>query len=83
MPIEHGRFRGSGHFADTVNGSLLALHYQSERCIFLVVIGGIALQKSKIAGLRIFVKNSTREAIADSYSPNRVTEVPCKFNVQR
>jgi hypothetical protein len=43
----------------------------------------IVLQKSKVAGLRIFVKNPKREAIADSYNLNRVTEVACEFNVRR
>jgi hypothetical protein len=43
----------------------------------------IVLQKSKVAGLRIFVKNPKREAIADLYNLNRATEVPCKFNVPR
>jgi hypothetical protein len=33
------------------------------------------LQKSKVAGLRIFRENTKREAIADSYNLIRVTEV--------
>jgi hypothetical protein len=41
------------------------------------------LQKSKVAGLRIFRENKKREAIADSYNRNRVTEVACEFNVRR
>jgi hypothetical protein len=43
----------------------------------------IVLQKSKVAGLRIFAKNPKREAIADSYNLNRVTEVAYEFNVRR
>ena len=41
------------------------------------------LQKSNVAGLRIFSKNLKREAIADSYSLSRGTEVACEFNVRR
>ena len=43
----------------------------------------ILLQKSKVADLRIFRENTKREAIADSYNLNRVTEVACEFNVRR
>jgi hypothetical protein len=43
----------------------------------------IVLQKSKVAGPRIFRENMNREATADSYSLNRVTEVACEFNVRR
>src|SRR3984893_3339226 len=45
--------------------------------------GPILLQKSKVADLRIFRENTKREAIADSYNLNRVTEVACEFNVRR
>jgi hypothetical protein len=45
--------------------------------------GPIVLQKSKVADLRIFRENMKREAIADSYNLNRVTEVACEFNVRR
>jgi hypothetical protein len=49
-----------------------------------IAFGGIVLQKSKIAGLRIFAKNQTEEAIADSYNLNRATEVAYElFNAQR
>jgi hypothetical protein len=41
------------------------------------------LQKSKVADLRIFRENTKREAIADSYNLNRVTEVASEFNVRR
>src|SRR5277367_3135033 len=41
--------------------------------------GPIVLQKSNVAGLRIFRENTKREAIADSYNLNRVTEVVCEF----
>jgi hypothetical protein len=43
----------------------------------------ILLQKSKVAGLRIFTKNPKREAIADSYNLNRATDVGDEFNVRR
>ena len=43
----------------------------------------IVLQKSKVAGGRIFRENPTREALADSYDLNRITEVACEFNVRR
>jgi len=43
----------------------------------------IVLQKSKVAGLRIFRENTERKTIADSYDLNRVTEVACEFNVRR
>jgi hypothetical protein len=43
----------------------------------------IVLQKSKVAWLRIFRENPTREAIADSYDLNRVAEVACEFDVRR
>ena len=51
----------------------------TRRCPFL----GIVLQKSKVAGLRIFAKNPKREAIADLYNLNRATEVAYEFNVGR
>ena len=43
----------------------------------------ILLQKSKVSDLRIFRETTEREAIADSYNLNRVTEVACEFNVRR
>jgi hypothetical protein len=43
----------------------------------------IVLQKSKVAGRLIFREITKREAIADSYNLNRVTEVACEFNVRR
>ena len=45
------------------------------------VHGGIVLQKSKVAGLKIFRENTKQRAIADSYDLNRVTEVACEFCV--
>ena len=39
----------------------------------------IVLQKSKVAGLKIFRENTKQRAIADSYDLNRVTEVACEF----
>ena len=41
------------------------------------------LQKSKIAGLQIYRKNTKQETIADSYNLSRVTEVACEFSVGR
>jgi hypothetical protein len=49
----------------------------------LVVIGGILLQKSKVAGRLIFRENTKREAIADSYNLTRISEVAREFNVGR
>jgi hypothetical protein len=43
----------------------------------------IVLQKSKVAGLRIFAKNPKQETIADSYDLNRTTEFTYEFNVAR
>jgi hypothetical protein len=43
----------------------------------------ILLQKSKVAGRRIFRENPKREALADSYDLNRITEVACEFNLRR
>ena len=43
----------------------------------------IVLQKSKVAGLRIFRENTKREAIADLYNLIRVTEVAYEFNTRR
>jgi hypothetical protein len=42
----------------------------------------IVLQKSKVAGRRIFRENTKRGSIADSYNLNRITEVACEFNVR-
>jgi len=42
----------------------------------------ILLQKSKVAGLKIFRENSKQRAVADSYDLNRVTEVACEFCVR-
>src|ERR1700730_16908146 len=41
------------------------------------------VQKSEVAGRRIFRETTKREAIAGSYSLTRVTEVACEFNVRR
>jgi hypothetical protein len=48
-----------------------------------VCFGSTVLQKSKVAGLRIFRENTKREAIAHSYNLNRVTAVACEFSVRR
>jgi hypothetical protein len=42
----------------------------------------ILLQKSQVAGQRIFRENPEPEAIADSYNLTRITEVACEFNVK-
>jgi hypothetical protein len=42
----------------------------------------ILLQKSKVAGLKIFRENTKQRAIADSYDLNRVTDVACEFRVR-
>jgi hypothetical protein len=44
---------------------------------------GIVLQKSKLAGPRIFRENTKRKAITDSCGLNRIAEVACEFNVRR
>jgi hypothetical protein len=44
---------------------------------------GILLQKSKVAGPRIFRENTKREAITDSYDLNQIAEVVCEFNFRR
>jgi hypothetical protein len=58
----------------------------NKGCIAAIAHGRlwqIVLQKSKVAGLRFFRENPTREAIADSYDLNRVAEVACEFDVRR
>ena len=42
----------------------------------------ILLQKSKVAGHKIFGENTKQRAIADSYDLNRATEVACEFCVR-
>jgi len=42
----------------------------------------IVLQKSKVAGLKIFRESTKQRAIADSYDLNRITEVACEFCVR-
>jgi hypothetical protein len=49
----------------------------------LVAIGGILLQKSKVAGRLIFREITKREAIADSYGRTHISEVACEFSVGR
>jgi len=43
----------------------------------------IVLQKSKVAGRLIFREITRREAIADSYSLTRISEVACESIVRR
>jgi hypothetical protein len=51
--------------------------------VVMSAVGGILLQKSKIAGPGIFRENTKRKAITDSYNLNRVVEVACEFDVTR
>jgi glycine/D-amino acid oxidase-like deaminating enzyme len=46
-------------------------------------VGPILLQKSKVAGPRIFRENTKRKATTDSDNLNRIAEVACEFNVRR
>jgi len=64
----------SGSISDRAGQSRPPVHV----CFVLIV-----LQKSKVAGLRIFAKNPKQEAIADSYNLNRVTEVAYEVDVRR
>ena len=43
----------------------------------------ILLQKSEVAGRRIFRENTRRQAITDPYDLSRITEVACEFSVRR
>jgi hypothetical protein len=45
-------------------------------------IGGIVLQKSKVATPRIFRENKKRKMIADSYTLNRVAEIAGEFDAR-
>jgi hypothetical protein len=49
------------------------------QCRDSVAIWGIVLQKSKVAGPRIFRENTKREAATDSYNLNRIVEVACEL----
>jgi hypothetical protein len=51
-----------------------------QRC---VCYQGILLQKSEVAGPRIFRESAKRKAITDSYDLNRAAEVACEFNARR
>jgi hypothetical protein len=42
-------------------------------------VEGIVLQKSKVAGLKIFRENTKQRASVDSYDLNRATKVACEF----
>jgi hypothetical protein len=63
--------------------SALLLEADSEADFRNVGSGPIVLQKSKVAGSRIFGENTKREAIADSHRRNRIVEVARGFNVRR
>jgi hypothetical protein len=53
--------------------------YRSRLPNSMSAFEGIVLQKSKVAGLKIFRENAKQRAIADSYDLNRVTEVASEF----
>ena len=55
----------------------ICLQYESVR------FAPILLRKSKVASVRIFGEILKREAIADSDSLSRVTEVAYEFNTRR
>jgi hypothetical protein len=59
------------------------LDLADKNCLTNVAYWQILLQKSKVAGRPIFRENPKREALADSYDLNRITEVACEFNVRR
>jgi len=47
-----------------------------------VTVAGVGATASK-QGDDFFCENPKRDAIADSYSLTRITEVACEFNVKR
>lgn len=57
---------------------------QTTTAMYLVMsaLRSILLQKSKVAGLKIFRENTKRRTFADWYDLNRVTEVACEFCVR-
>ena len=57
----------------------LSTSWQADYPIFWQIL----LQKSQVAGRRIFRENMKQEAIADSYSLTRITEIACEFDVRR
>jgi hypothetical protein len=64
-------------------GDVRMWHQADLDCLPLMSpLAGIVLQKSKVAGLKIFRENTKQRAIADSYDLNRVTEVACEFCVR-
>jgi hypothetical protein len=65
LPV--GRNVRSGSFSDLDEG------------IYDVRFTWIVLQKSKVAGLKIFRENTKQRAIVDSYDLNRATKVACEF----
>ena len=80
------------HQADRGSGEELRRHHEGRQdlqehlvsqAVLHVGFWPIVLQKSKVAGRRIFRENMNREAIANSYNLNRITEVACEFNVRR
>jgi hypothetical protein len=79
-PPESRGIPGNGGLAWLVaNGTKLT----SRNVRYPSAYEAIVLQKSKVAGSRIFRENTKREAIADSYRRNSVVEVTCEFNVRR
>ncbi|MET4121332.1 hypothetical protein ABIB85_007812 [Bradyrhizobium sp. JR1.5] len=63
-------------------GPVLVPKPKSSSAAVMSAIAGIVLQKSKVAGLKIFRETTTQRATADSYDLNRVTEVACEFCVR-
>ena len=57
----------------------MALRDRLLRCIDLVAIGGIVLQNSKFAGLKIPRENTQQRAIAIRRGLNHVTDVASEF----
>jgi hypothetical protein len=64
-------------------GELPLVAQDKPRALRNVCYRVIVLQKSKVAGLRIFRENTRREAIVDSHNLIRVTEVAYEFNTRR
>ena len=73
-PVAEGAIRGMNDYGRAASGAKRPVGAMSAP-------GGIVLQKSKVARLKIFRENAKQRAIADSYDLNRVTEVSCEFCV--
>jgi hypothetical protein len=74
-----------GSYPTSAKAAAMSATGHSRRFSRTTVTSGlprILLQKSKVAGLKIFRKNTKQRAVADSYDLNRVTEVACEFCVR-